>query len=459
MSAPKAIPLSNGTDRQRVHAGGILLLLFLANLLNFFDRTIPAIVIEPLRKEYGLSDLQVGLLSAAFTLVYAVAGIPLGRLADTGARRKVLGWGLVVWSAFTGLNALAWSYASFFLLRMGVGVGEASYAPAASSLISDLYPANRRARATGLYMLGLPLGVMLAFFTVGGMVTAFGSWRAPFVIAAVPGVVLAFALFRIREPTRGASEEVRGTQAAVARPIRTLLGLRTLLWLILSGVTLNFASYAGNTFLVPMLQRYFGLALVPAAVLTGFITGFTGLVGLTLGGSVADRLHARWERGRLVFGAVSMLFGAVGTGLALLSGRASVPLFAVLFGLGWLGLFNYYTSVYPAIHDVVEPRLRATAVALYFAGMYLLGGALGPAVVGGLSDALTLAAMRAAGATEVTEAFKAMGLHGALFLIPVMLLLTSLFIYLASRSFVADAQRMREALAREDAPGRVSDDS
>ncbi|ATB33296.1 spinster family MFS transporter [Melittangium boletus] len=443
--------MNNGANRQRVRAGGVLLLLFLANLLNFFDRTLPAIVTEPLREEYGLSDLQLGLVFAAFTLVYAVAGLPLGRLADTGARRKVLGWGLVVWSAFTGLNALAWSYASFFLLRLGVGVGEASYAPAANSLISDLYPANQRARAMGLYMLGLPLGLMLAFFTVGGMVKAFGSWRAPFVIAAVPGLVLALFLFRIREPPRGASEEVRGTQAPVAHPIRTLLGIRTFLWLILSGVMMNFASYAGNSFLVPLLQRYFGLELVSAAVVTGFISGVTGLVGLTLGGLVADKLHARSERGRLFFGAASLLLGAVCTGLALLSGRASVPLFAGLFGLGWLGLYNYYTSVYPAIHDLVEPRLRATAVALYFAGMYLLGGALGPAMVGGLSDTLTLAAMRAVGATEVTEEFKAVGLHDALYLVPFTLLLTALFIFLASRSFVADARRMSKALAVEDA--------
>ncbi|MCP3137630.1 spinster family MFS transporter [Pyxidicoccus xibeiensis] len=448
--------MSNVADGQTVNAGRVLFLLFLANLLNFFDRTIPAIVIEPLRKEYGLSDLELGLVSAAFTLVYAIAGIPLGKLADTGSRRKVLGWGLLVWSAFTGLNALAWNYWSFFLLRLGVGVGEASYAPAASSLISDMYPASRRARATGIYMLGLPMGLVLAFFTVGGMVTAFGSWRAPFLIAALPGMVLAIFLFFIREPQRGASELTRVSQQPVAQPIRTLLRIRTLTWIILSGVTLNFATYAGNGFLVPLLQRYFGLPLVQAAVVTGFITGVTGLVGLTLGGWVADRVHARSERGRLTLGAVSLLVGALGTGAALLAGNVSVPLFALCFGLGWLGVYNYYTSVYPAIHDVVEPRLRARAVALYFAGMYVLGGALGPAVVGGLSDAFTVAAMREAGAAEVTEAFKATGLHSAMLLIPVMLLFTSLFIHLASRSFVADARRMREALAHEEpeaAPG------
>ncbi|MFP2925478.1 spinster family MFS transporter [Pyxidicoccus sp. 3LG] len=445
--------MGNVTDGQSVNAGRVLFLLFLANLLNFFDRTIPAITIEPLRKEYGLSDLELGLVSAAFTLVYAVAGIPLGKLADTGSRRKVLGWGLLVWSGFTGLNALAWNYWSFFLLRLGVGVGEASYAPAASSLISDLYPASQRARATGLYMLGLPVGLVLAFFTVGSMVTAFGTWRAPFLIAALPGMVLALFLFFIREPERGATELTRVSQQPVAQPIRTLLRIRTLTWLTLSGVTLNFATYAGNGFLVPLLQRYFGLPLVQAAVVTGFITGVTGLVGLTLGGQIADRVHARSERGRLTFGAVSLLAGALGTGLALFAGKTSVPLFAACFGLGWLGVYNFYTSVYPAIHDVVEPRLRARAVALLFAGMYVLGGAMGPAVVGGLSDAFTLAAMRDAGGAEATEAAKAMGLHGAMFLVPVTLLLTSFFIFMASRSFVADARRMRETLAREEAEG------
>ncbi|HEX8539062.1 MAG TPA: MFS transporter, partial [Cystobacter sp.] len=269
------------------------------------------------------------------------------------------------------------------------------------------------------------------------------------------GLVLALFMFFIREPERGANEVAHGSRGPVARPLRTLLRIRTLTWCTLSGVTLNFAAYAGNGFLVPLLQRHFGLPLVRAAVVTGFITGVTGLVGLTLGGWIADRLHARSERGRLTFGAVSLLASALGTGLALLAGKASVLLFAVCFGLGWLGLYNFYTSVYPAIHDVVEPRLRAQAVALFFAGAYVLGGSLGQAVVGGLSDVFTLAAMREAGAGEVTESFKAMGLHSAMFLIPVMLLLTSLFIYLASRSFVADARRMREALAREDAEGGV----
>ena len=115
-------------QHSQARAWRILFLLFLANLLNFFDRVIPAVVAEPIRKEWGLSDVQLGLVFSAFTIVYAIAGLPLGRLADTGSRRKIMGWGLAAWSVFTGATGAAWSYASFFVVRLFVGVGEASYA-------------------------------------------------------------------------------------------------------------------------------------------------------------------------------------------------------------------------------------------------------------------------------------------------------------------------------------------
>jgi MFS family permease len=425
----------------------VLALLFLANLLNFFDRTIPAILVEPIRHEWGLNDLQLGIVTAAFTVIYAVAGVPLGRLADRGSRKRVIGWGVAIWSAFTAANAYAWSFGSFLVARMGVGVGEASYAPAASSLIGDLFPAERRSRALGIFMLGLPVGLMAAFFTVGPMVAAFGDWRAAFVVAALPGLLVAALCFLIREPERGASERVRGAGVAITAPMRTVLRTRTILWIILSGITVNFSAYAGNGFLVPMIQRYFGLSLTAAAVTTGFIVGVTGLVGLTAGGWVADAIHKRSERGRLLFGAGNLVVAALATAAALASGRASVTTFSALFALGWLAQYGYYTSVYPAIQDVVEPRLRATAVAVYFAGMYLLGGAFGPAVVGGLSDALARTAMAAAGGAEMTDAFRATGLHDAMYLIPVALLVTAVFVFLASRSFAADSLAMQRRLA------------
>ncbi|PAU64157.1 spinster family MFS transporter [Pseudomonas indica] len=431
---------------QAANAWRILCLLFLANLFNFFDRTIPAIIIEPIRMEWSLSDFQIGLIGTAFTIIYAIAGVPLGRLADTGARRKIMGWGLAAWSGLTAINGLAWNFWSFLLVRMGVGVGEASYAPAANSLIGDLFPAHRRARAMGIFMLGLPLGLLLAYFTIGAMVKAFDSWRAPFFIAAVPGLVLALFMFFIKEPQRGAAEAVKSATTPVDKPVRKVLAIRTFWWLVIAGLTFNFATYACNSFMVPMLQRYFLLSLQQAALATGVIVGVTGLVGLTLGGWVADRLHLKNERGRLLFGAFSMFVASVATGFALFSGRIEIGLFVTVFSIGWLFSYNFYTCVYTSIQDVVEPRLRATAMALFFAGLYLLGGGLGPVVVGLLSDHFAQAAMSAAGAVEMTEAFKAVGLHDAMYLIPAALFLAMLCLVQAARSFGRDAANMRAGL-------------
>jgi len=437
---------------QAKNAWRVLFLLFLANLFNFFDRTIPAIIIEPIRKEWHLSDFEIGMIGTAFTIVYAIAGLPLGRLADTGSRRKLMGWGLAVWSGLTAVNGLVGSYWTFLLVRMGVGIGEASYAPADNSLIGDLFPAHRRARAMGIFMLGLPLGLLLAFFTIGAMVQAFDSWRAPFFIAAVPGLVLAVFMFFIREPKRGAAESVRMSEEKIHRPIRRVLSIPTFGWLVLAGLTFNFATYASNSFMVPMLQRYFLLPLQDAAVATGVIVGVTGLVGLTVGGWVADKLHQRIANGRLMFAAFSMLIATLATGYALHVGRIEIGLFVAIFSLGWLFAYNFYTCVYTAIQDVVEPRLRATAMALFFAGLYLLGGGLGPMVVGLLSDHFAHSAMYAAGAEQMDETFKAVGLHDAMYLIPVALFLTLLFLLQASRCFSRDAERMRAGMVADE-PG------
>ena len=438
------------TSTQATNAWRVLFLLFLANLFNFFDRTIPAIIVEPIRLEWHLSDFQLGLLGTAFTLVYAIAGLPLGRIADTGSRKRLMGCGLAVWSGLTAVNGMVSSFWSFLLVRMGVGIGEASYAPAANSLIGDLFPAHRRSRAMGIFMLGLPLGLLLAFFTIGAMVKAFDSWRAPFFIAAVPGLVLAVFIFFIREPRRGAAESVRMSDVKIEKPIRRVLSIPTFRWLVLGGLTFNFATYACNSFMVPMLQRYFLLPLQDAAMATGVIVGVTGLVGLTLGGWIADKLHQRFASGRLLFAAVSMLVATLATGYALHAGRIEIGVFVGVFSLGWLFAYNFYTCVYTAIQDVVEPRLRATAMALFFAGLYLLGGGLGPVVVGLLSDHFADAAMTAAGVQQMNESFKAVGLHDAMYLIPGALLLTLVFLFQASRCFSRDAGRMQARMVAEE---------
>ncbi|MDB5422198.1 MAG: major facilitator superfamily 1, partial [Brevundimonas sp.] len=249
--------------------GRVLALLFAANLLNFYDRTLPAVLAEPIRIAWGLSDVHIGLVGAAFTLAYALAGLPLGRLADTRSRKWIIAIGLVVWSLLTGVNGLVGGFISLLIVRIGIGLGEAAFAPAANALIADLYPSARRGRATGMLMLGLPIGMILAFFTTGAIADYFGTWRAPFFIAMVPGLIVAVLFMLIREPERGAMDPQTEQPVRIDRPIRALLSIPTFWLIIASGVTFTFAGYATTTFMVPNLQRYFGLSLTHAALSVG----------------------------------------------------------------------------------------------------------------------------------------------------------------------------------------------
>jgi MFS family permease len=429
-------------DRLR-RARRLLLVLFLANLVNYLDRAVPVIVIEPIAREFALSDLDVGVLSSSFVVVFALAGLPLGRLADRVRRVHVAGWSLVAWSAFTAASGAAWSYASLLVARLGVGVGEAGYAPAANSLIADSFRPHERARASGVFMLGLPLGLVLAYATVGAVADAFDSWRAPFLLAAVPGLLLAIALFRLREPARGATDAAPAAAdggAGGGRPLRRLLAIPTLRWLVLAGIGYNFAGYATNTFTVPLLQRWFGLPLSGAAAATGVIVGVTGLVALTLGGALADRAYRRSVRARVLFGAVGVTASAPLTALALTFGPTQGVAYTAVFAVGWMLGYLFITAVYPAVADVVVPELRATAIALIFALQFLLGGAAGPLAVGALSDALAQSAA-AGGAAE--DAARAAGLHDALFLIPAGLLVSGLALAAAAVTVRRDALGQR----------------
>ena len=141
--------------KDRAMAYYALAVLFAINTMNFFDRQILGAIAEPIRREWGLTDSQMGLLGTAFTLLYAVVGLPLGRLTDRSLRTRILAAGVFVWSLLTAASGLARNYAQLFALRLGVGVGEAACAPASSSLIGDLFPASKRAKALAVLMLGL----------------------------------------------------------------------------------------------------------------------------------------------------------------------------------------------------------------------------------------------------------------------------------------------------------------
>src|SRR5258707_12128725 len=232
-----------------------LFVLFAINLLNFFDRQLPGALAEPIRKEFHLSDTALGLLGTVATLMYALVGLPLGRLADKWSRTRLIAIGTAAWSLLTAASGLAQNYAQLFASRLGVGLGEATCAPAGQSLIGDLFPPHQRARAMGIFMLGLPAGLSLAYFSAGAIGAAFG-WRAAFLFACIPGLLFAWLALKIREPARGDFDAARSsaaTDAAVKSPYAAVLTLPTMWWIILSGIFHNFNMYAINAFQTPFL--------------------------------------------------------------------------------------------------------------------------------------------------------------------------------------------------------------
>lgn len=430
-------------DRKQRSAGFILGILFAINLLNFFDRQLISVAAEPIRKQWGLSDSQIGWLGTAFTLLYAVVGVPLGRLSDRSKRSRLLGLGIGLWSLLTAASGFAWNFASLFLARLGVGVGEASCAPAGNSLIGDLYPAARRALALSIFMVGLPVGVFLGN-SIGGALAAAYGWRSPFFVACIPGLMLAPVAFRMPETKRGASELSPGAaRVHQGSPYWRVLKIPTMGWIIISGALFNFNAYAINLFMPAFLSRYHGLNLKDANIAAGLVLGGFGVPGLLAGGWVVDRLRKVRRNARLLTPAIALLIGAACNYFALNLRSGEVAYFVALTGVGLMLGYVYYPGVYAAIQDVVEPSLRGTAMAMYFFAMYLLGGSFGPVLTGRVSDYFTRRAMMAAGASVVTEPFRAAGLHSAMYVIPLCSVILVAVLFAASFTVEADMRALQ----------------
>jgi len=420
-----------------------LWVLFGINMMNFFDRQILAAVTEPIRMEWHLSDSALGWLNTAFVLLYAGVGVPLGLLSDRWVRTKILGIGVTLWSLFTAASGIAWGYWSLFAARLGVGVGEASCAPAGNSLIGDFFPAARRARAISIFMLGLPIGIFLSNLTSGIIAKTYG-WRITFFIACIPGLILAGLALRIREPRRGAAEThyAAGAQQT-GSPYRRVLSIPTIWWIILSGALHNFNAYAVNAFLPAFLGRYHGMDLRQANFIAAVVLGAVGVAGLLGGGWAADKISRTRSNGRLLLASAALLVSTPLVYLALDRPRGSLISFMLLMGSGWMLIYVYYSTVYSAIQDVVEPGLRATAMALYFFAMYVLGGSFGTSILGMLSDHYARQAMTAAGGTAMTEAFRAEGLHNAFYVVPLVSLILAVVLYAASRTVAKDMNKLQ----------------
>lgn len=398
------------------YARYVLGLLFAVYVMNFVDRQILAILLDPIKQDLGVSDTAMGLLTGfAFAALYTVAGIPIARLADRGSRRTVIATGVAVWSAMTAVSGLARSFAELALARVGVGIGEAAGTPPSHSLIADYFPPERRAAALGFYANGIYVGTMLAFL-LGGWVASRFDWRTAFFLVGLPGLPLALLVrATVRELPRGASEAARSDHAEIpfGESLRFLFARRSFVLVVVGGSLLSLTGYGMLVWGPAFLGRVHGME--PAAIgrWLGILIGVLGSGGAWLGGLLADRLGRRDVRWTLRAPALAMLAGLpFAAGFLLLP----TPGLALLCFAPFYLLSNMHVGpVWSALQGIARLRMRATASAVFQFVLNLIGLGLGPLVVGMLND--ELAERHGAGAIRWSLCIvTAVGAIGALFL-------------------------------------------
>jgi MFS family permease len=363
------------------------------NLLNYMDRWVASSAGPLIEKDLHISDALFGLLGTAFLLVYALAALPFGYWGDRGSRRTVIGVGVAIWSVATLFTGFARTYFQLFLSRAVVGIGEASYYPAGTSMLSDYFPKEQRGRVMSVWGAGSTVGIAIGF-AGGGYIAEKLGWRAAFFFAAVPGLLFAVLAFRMREPLRGAVEEkgaaVKQTAEASLRKFLELLKIPTLRATIIAQTLLYFV-LASNAFWLPtVLQRRFAMTPGSAGLLAGVVIVVGGLIGTLAGGWLADRRALNNPRAHLEVGIVGFLVGAVLITIALVSPLSigPIPVFVPVFLLTVVCLYLYSGPFTALAQNVVSPGLRASAVTMLLFVAHVFGDSHSTYDVGLLSDHL-----------------------------------------------------------------------
>jgi MFS family permease len=366
--------------------------LFLVYVFNFVDRQILTTLMEPIKKEFGLHDWQLGALGGtAFALFYTTFGIPIARWADKGNRVNIIALALLIWSSATAVTGFARNFWQLFAARVVVGIGESGCSPPALSLISDYFEPKRRGKALSIYAMGVYGGTFIGLL-VGGVVAQLYGWRAAFFIVGVPGIVLALILkLTVREPPRGFSEGGAHTvkdPPPMATVIRTLGAKSSFRHLALAAGLHAFVSYGVSAFYNSYLQRSHGFSVAEAGVWLAFLVGFGGLLGTYIGGTYADKLTQQHGDSRYMLkvpaisNLISLPFAAAAFAMSHTPSVLVCLFLYVCFGT------MYLAPSISATYRLVAPRERALAAAVLFLVLNFIGIGIGPLLTGFISHTI-----------------------------------------------------------------------
>ncbi len=357
----------------------ILLVMAGMNFINYVDRQVIFPLFHVIGNEFDISDFELGMLGSAFMLVHSMSMLPFGILADRISRTRIVGYAAAFWSSATVLTGLAQSYRFLLGIRALLGLGEAAYAPAAASLISDVFPVEERARAQSLFALGMFAGGTVGMI-LGGLLGEWVGWRAAFFLVGLPGLFLSWVCFRTPDP----GVNIREFKYEVFPSLRILLGLRPYLLVVLAGTLVTFASGSLITWGTEFAIRYYSFTLRRAAVMLGLGVLIGGILGLLTGGWVADWAKRRWPWGRAFTVGVAICLAAPCLLLALYAPDGRVLMVALFLSAFFLAV--YHGPVTAIIHDLTPHSIHGFAFAAYVTIAHLLGDVFAPALIGYLSD-------------------------------------------------------------------------
>ncbi|MEJ6011045.1 MFS transporter [Novosphingobium aquae] len=422
-----------------------ILLLGAIYMANFIDRMIISVVGEPIRREFGLSDLQLGIMGGvAFALFYGGIGIPIARLAERVSRVGIVAVATALWSAMTMLSGAATSYAHLLLARMGVGIGEAGFTPPVVSMIADRFDADKRATVFSLIAVGVSVGGAVGAL-LGGWIAQTHGWRMAFIIMGGPGLLLAVLLWlTIREPVRRNAGDAAPPLSEVLRRVRrspSFVGFT-----VGSGMV-ALVGFGLNLFLIPLLIRRFGFDLKSAALTFALTFSMATALGGVVGGILADRFASHHHRR---YGLLPIASSALALPLYLAAiYQDDWRIMAGLLFAATFSLYAFLPTIMTVTQRLVEPRMRATAAAIHAFGQTVFGLGLGSAFLGWMSDwlarrafgegyAKTCLAMREQTPSALCQSASGTGLQQALLLLGLFLLLAIACYWMAAKSIAGE---------------------
>ncbi|NKI98412.1 MFS transporter [Novosphingobium sp. SG707] len=352
---------------------------------GFIDRIVIALVAEQIKADFRISDFQIGLLGGtAFAVINVAASLPLARLAERYSRKWVAACSLLVGSLFTMACGVSASFLHMVLARIGMAGGSAGTEAPPHSMISDMYPPEKRASAISLFMLGVPVAAF-AGSAIGGAVAASHGWRATFYVTGAMGALVALAaLLMMREPRRADHDADGEGHRPAGAVLRVLLTDRCLRHILLGVSIISLGAFGINTFMPSYFARNFALDMGQTGMAFGVLSGAASALGTLLGGYGSEWAARRDPRYLVALPGMGAMIGAPIFIIGLF--QSSLP---VAFGLMLLGSTFFYLAMGPAIaalHGLLDSRSRATGSAIFLTIMYLAGQGFGPPVAGFISD-------------------------------------------------------------------------